>query len=242
MASTGMRGRTLLVANCVIAGLAILSAVLNAGTTVWLMTFTIDDGPYAVSGDGLDPVTPGGTGVYKDYRLGTGQPGDVNYCVEAAHSSGLLFIRLNRSLDGGEGAQYCDLSGGSPRQFSVTIDSASACIELSSHGYPAGPGAPCVFTGAEKPRIRIEKDPYAKKTSKTPVAFLSKWHDISAVSYELRTDSEATVATVGIDPSMRIVSYAGSGRLWRFEPGVRARAVAESFPLPFQMTFKRTLE
>lgn len=239
MVSTGVRSR---VAGALILGLAVVSPVLCGGPTVWLMTFTIDDDPsYAVAGDGLDPIVPGGPGVYKDYRLGTGLPDDVNYCVEGSPSQG-LFIRLNRQLDGGAGTQYCGLSGGSPRQFFLTISTDAACAELWSHGYPAGPDSPCTFTGADKPRIRITSDLYGKKTNRTPVAFLSKWYDVSATSYEVRLDTDATVVNVGVDPSMRVVSYSGSARLWRFEPGLRARAVAQAFPLPFQMTFKRTAQ
>jgi len=74
------------------------------------------------------------------------------------------------------------------------------------------------------------------------VVFLSKWYDEFATSYEVRTQADATVMNVGVDPDMRIVSYSGSARLWRFEPGVKPRAVAEAFPLQFQMTFKRTAQ
>jgi hypothetical protein len=231
-----------LVAGALILGLAVVSPMLKAAPEVWLMTFTIDNGTsHAVSGDGVDPIVPGGPGVYRDYRLGTGQPDDVNYCVDASPSP-TLFIRLNRKLDGDAGTQYCGLSGGSPRQFSVTVSDASACAELWSHGYPTGPDAPCTFTGADKPRIRITNDLYGKRTTRTPVAFLSKWYDESATSYELRTETDAAVTRVGVDPSIRIVSYDGSARLWRFEPGVKARAVATAFPLPFQMTFQRTAQ
>jgi hypothetical protein len=237
MVWTRVRSR---VAGALILGMTVVSPVLSGGPTVWLMTFTIDDDPsYAVAGDGLDPIVPGAPGVYKDYRLGTGQPDDVNYCVEGSPSPG-LFIRLNRQLDGEAGTQYCGLSGGSPRQFFVTISNDAACAELWSHGYPTGPDSPCTFTGVDKPRIRITNDLYGKKTTRTPVAFLSKWYDVSATSYEVRLDTDATVAIVGVDPSMRIVAYSGSARLWRFEPGVRERAVAQAFPLPFQMTFRRT--
>lgn len=242
MSSTRVHVRPLMLAAVLILGISVISAVLTAAAPVWLMTFTIDDHPsYAVSGDKISPLVEGGTGVYKDYRLGSGQPGDPNYCVEAIPSPG-LFIRLNRPLDGVAETQYCGLSGGSPRQYFVTISSASACAELREHGYPTGPDVPCVFTGAEKPRIRISNDLYARRASTTPVAFLSKWYDVYATSYELRTEADATITTVGLDPSMRIVSYGGLARLWRFEPGVKARAVAEAFPLPFQMTLVRSAQ
>jgi hypothetical protein len=204
------------------------------------MTFTIDNG-FPVSGDGLDPIAPGGPGVYKDHRLGTGFSDDVNYCVEA-NPSPTLFIRLNRQLDGEEGTQYCGVSGGSPRQFSLSISDATACFELWSHSYPTGPDAPCTLTGEDKPRVRISNDLYGKRTSTTPVTFLSKWYDISRTSYEVRTETDAAVDKTGIDPSIRIVRYAGNARLWRFEAGLKPRAVAQTFPLPFQMTFRRTAQ
>ena len=216
--------------------------VHSAGPTVWLLTFTIDSSPgYAVAGDGLGATEDGGPGLYKDYRLGSGQPDDVNHCVEASPAGTLVFLRLNRTLDA-FGNQYCGLSGGTPRQFYITVSSALACQELWSHGYPAGPDAPCTFTGADKPRIRIANDPYAKKTTRTPVAFLSKWYDEFATSYELRIEGDASVLSVGVDPSMRVIRYGGSARLWRFEAGVRERAVADSFPLPFQITLQRTAQ
>ncbi len=162
----------------------------------------------------------------------------TNYCVETL-ATPALFIRLNRRLDDA-GTQYCGQYGGTPRQFSVQIANAAACEELWSHGYPTGPDAPCTFTGADKPRIRIDKDLYAKRASRTPVALLSKWYDVARTSYELRTEAEASVLTTALDPAIRIVSYSGTARLWRFEAGAQERAVAEAFPVPFQITFKRT--
>jgi hypothetical protein len=234
--------RPLVAAGVLILSLAVTSPVVNTAASVWLMTFTIDQGSsFDVSGDGIEPAEPGGPGVYKDHRLGTGLPDDANYCVEASPFQG-LFIRLNRQLDSESGTQYCGLAGGSPRQFFMTITNQTACEELGSHGYPTGPSAPCIFTGADKPRIQLNNDIYGKRTSRTPVVFLSKWYDEFATSYEVRTQADATVMNVGVDPDMRIVSYSGSARLWRFEPGVKPRAVAEAFPLQFQMTFKRTAQ
>ena len=234
--------RLAVTSTALVSGTLLITAAVNAAATVWLMTFTIDDGPsYAVSGDGIDPAEPGGPGVYKDYRLGTGLPDDLNYCVEASPTP-LLFIRMNRKLDGPSGNQYCDLFGGSPRQFSITISNGSACSELWTHGYVDAPETPCVLAGVDKLRIRIDSDLYAKRTTTTPVAFLAKPHDTAATSYEIRTAAGAAVLQAGVDPSMRIVSYSGSARLWRFEPGEKARAVAESFPLPFQMTFRRSAQ
>jgi hypothetical protein len=240
-----------LVTVALILGLAVASPTLYAAATVWLITFTIDEG-YPVYGDGL-AASGDIAGTYKDYRLGTGQPNDANYCVEASPSANLLFVRLNRKLDGDSGTQYCGLYGGSPRQFFVTINDRTACYELSSHGYGSyvdpqgqthltGPEPPCIFTGAEKPRIRISSDLYAKRTTTTPVAFLSKWYDVYRTSYELRTETDATVVKAGLDPSMRIVRYSGSARLWRFESGVTETPVLQPFALPFQMTLRRTAQ
>ncbi len=246
MFSTRIQWRVMLTA-VLILGITGISSLVNAAQTVWLMTFTIDNrddndlAPYAVAGDGTDPVSAGGA-VYRDYRLGTGLVTDVNYCVEASPAASLLFVRLNRKLDGDSGTQYCGLYDGSPRQFVLTIDNAEACAELWSHGYSSGPDASCTFTGLEKPRIRISSDLYATRTSRTPVAFLYQKYDQSLVSYEVRTETDASVVKVGLDPTIRIVSYSGSARLWRFAPGVKARAVAQAFPLPFQMTFKRTAQ
>jgi hypothetical protein len=249
MESTRIQLRPVLVAGALIIGLTVVSPLLNAAATVWLISFTIDDG-YPVKGDGL--TAPGDIpGTYKDYRLGTGQPDDVNYCLEASPSANLLFIRLNRKLDGDSGTQYCGRNGGSPRQFFVTINDDTACSELWSHGYnfyvdpqgqrqETGPDAPCIFTGADKPRIRISNDPYARQTTTTPVGFLSKWYDESLTSYELRTETNAVVEKAGLDPSMRIVRYSGTARLWRFEPGVREGAVTQPFALPFHITLRRT--
>jgi hypothetical protein len=234
MAARSLRIRRIVLPALLVSSCGLLSSVGAAKPATWLMTFTIDQSEgHVLSGD---PA-----GVYKDFRLGSGLPDDVNYCVEASPSPG-LFIRLNRKLDGANGSQYCGLFGGTPRQYFVTISNAAACSELWAGGYPTGPEAPCVFTGADKPRIDIANDLYGKRTTRTPMKFLSKWYDVNAVSYEIRPESDATVISTGIDPSMRIVSYSGSARLWRFDPGVQARAVAEAFPMPFQMTFRRTAQ
>jgi hypothetical protein len=217
--------------------LALVAPVVAAGPTSWLVTFSIDSGPsYALAGDGLDPIPPD---LYKDFRLGTGLPDDVNYCVEASPTT-TLFLRLNRKLDGAAGDLYCGEHGGTQRQFYATISSAAACAELAAYGYPAGPEAPCTFSGADKPRIDIGADLWGRRTTTAPVAFLSKWYDVYRVSYELRLESKAVVLSPGVDPSMRILSYSGAARLWRFEPGEKPKAVADSFGLPFQITLKRT--
>jgi hypothetical protein len=217
----------------VVLALTVVSPVVKTAQTVWLMTFTIDNlTGAAVSGDGL--------GIYRDYRLES-QPGE-NYCVEASPTNTLLFIRLNRKLDGDSGTRYCGLNGGSPRQFYIAVNNASACSELWSHGYltDSVPPTSCVIGGLDKPRIRISSDLYAKQTTTTPVAFLTESYDTSRTSYEVRAVTNAMVIKPGDPyPSMRLVQYSGYGRLVRFEPGARAKEVADPFPMPFQMTFTR---
>jgi hypothetical protein len=78
-----------------------------------------------------------------------------------------------------------------------------------------------------------------RQTTTTPVAFLTEWYDTSRTSYEVHTVTNAMVIKAGLDPSMRIVKYSGGGRLVRFEPGSRAKDVAEPFAMAFQMTFAR---
>ena len=52
MGSTSVHSRSVLVTVALILGLALASPTLNAAATVWLITFTIDEG-YSVHGDGL---------------------------------------------------------------------------------------------------------------------------------------------------------------------------------------------
>src|SRR5262245_45402534 len=87
---------------------------------------------------GDDQTSP--TDFYKDYRLTNSNswPVDPNDCVEASpDSSGFLFIRFNRKLDGDAGTQFCSSNGGTSRQFSLQINSQSACNELRSNSYVA---------------------------------------------------------------------------------------------------------
>lgn len=222
----------------VLACLFILGAVVVAGAakgaTVQVLTFSIDEmttPPNAVFAVGADP--------YKDYRLSSGLS-DPNYCVEASpDSSGFTFIRLDRKLDGDAGSQFCDVFGGTKRQYSLTIAAADACLELYTNGYAATSGSGCTFIGQDMPRIRLAKL-FASKVTKTPVAFLSMFYDQSRVSYEVRTDSDATVTTFMNSTNNRMVRYTGTARLVKFSPGASATPVASSFPLPFHMTFVRS--
>lgn len=228
--STRIQWRALVMAGALALGLTVVTQGLSAAPTVWLVTFTIDDDqPYAVSADAL------GT-VYRDYRLDGG-----DYCVEATLSGG-LFIRFNRNLDGDTGTQDCGRFVDAFRQFSITIPDGSACEELWRGAYPTGPDAPCVITDTDKPRIRITNDVYGRRVTRTPVAFLTKWYDANRTSYEVRTETDADVRSVGLDASMRIVSYSGLARLWRFDAGEKPKPVAAAFPLPFQLTLTRTAQ
>jgi hypothetical protein len=58
----------------------------------------------------------------------------------------------------------------------------------------------------------------------------------SSVSYEIRTDTDATVKTIA--PNVSQVTYFGNAHLWEFGTG-RTRAVADAFTLKHQMTFTR---
>jgi hypothetical protein len=70
------------------------------------------------------------------------------------------------------------------RQLVLTISNEAACQELWSHGYPTGPGAPCAIAETEKPRIRITDDVFGRRATRTPVAFLTKWYDVTRTSDE----------------------------------------------------------
>lgn len=59
----------------------------------------------------------------------------------------------------------------------------------------------------------------------------------NTTSYEIRTDTEATLTAIG--PNQRLVTYMGTGHLVEFRPGEKAQTVAEAFDLKHQMTFTR---
>lgn len=209
------------------------------GPSVQVLTFTIDgmtSPPNAVFSDSPDG--------YKDYRLASGANTDPNYCVEASPAnSGFTFIRLNRKLDGDAGSMYCGLFGGvgaTPRQYSVRIAAADACLEAFTNGYANTPEAGCIFTGNDKPRIRLA-NLYANRAKSTPVALLSEFYsNPNGVSYEIRTNTDATVTTWAGNTNIRMVHYTGTARLVKFSPGMSATTVASAFPLPFHMTFQRS--
>jgi hypothetical protein len=230
-------------------GIAVFSPGARAAT-LWVVTFTINDAPstspaYAVSSE--SEAT--GTNEYKDYRLGTGEQTDLNFCLEA-DATRSLFIRFNRKLDGESGVERCDtpddLYGvGAQRQYRIEVRNDSACAELGANAYlPASTTwtAPCLITGGVNPRIRMGV--LFGKGAKFPVDFLttSPTEDKStSISYEIQSSGNATIAPGPGDLSnVRTVSYSGNARLVRFSPfGEKPKTVAE-FELPFHMTFVRT--
>ena len=180
-----------------VAALAIglgLFPLATRAAAVSVASFTIDEAPaptYAVFSDRA--VT--GTNEYKDYRLGTGQQSDLNFCLEADVSRN-LFVRFNRKLDGESGVERCDtpddLYGtGKQRQYLIEIRNESSCQELGVNGYlPAAPtwNAPCLITGGVNPRIRMGS--LFGKGAKFPVDFLTTnpVQDKSiAISYEIQS-------------------------------------------------------
>ena len=224
----------------IVIGCAIAASVLAAtsqakGPTVWLASFTIDNSPTnAVFSDAVEAD-------YEDYRLGTGLESDPNFCVEASPNSSLLFVRLNRKLDGDAGFMRCDTpthewSQGRQRQFTLKITNDSACLELWSNGYL--PDAqnfdqPCFMTGGPNPRIRIGN--LWAKNPRSPVLFHTTNPSGGSVTYVVETDSNVTVTGPG---NIKEVTYGGTARLHKFAPNA-VGPVAEPFQLPFRMIFTR---
>ena len=231
-----------LMAICALAlGLGMVAAAAKGGT-VWLASFTIDDGwspSNAVFGDGL--------GKYDDYRLGSGLETDPNFCVEASpFSGGDLFVRLNRKLDGDTGFMRCDTpnhdyGAGKQRQFSLVIMSDSACWELGSNGYLSPDSttwhAGCTMTGGPNPRIRIGN--LWARNARTGMDFLTTNPSGGSVTYVVESDSNATIL-VGPGET-RVATYGGTARLHKFAPN-SVGTVADPFPLPFHMTFVRSAQ
>ena len=95
------------------------------------------------------------------------------------------------------------------------------------------PGAgPCELFYNDDPRVRIER--LFSNQTRTAVAFLTQMTGIS-ISYEIRTDRDATVTTIG---NTSVVTYMGTAHLWEFGNG-KTRAVADAFNLKHQMTLTR---
>ncbi len=233
----------------IVFGIAVFSPVTRAAT-VWVVSFTIDDTPVTNDPNAVSSVADSaGTPDYKDYRLGSGQQSDPNFCLEADATRN-LFIRFNRKLDGDAGVQRCDTPNdehgvGVQRQYRLEVRNNSACVELGANNYlPEASewNAPCEITGGVNPRIRMGS--LFAKGAKFPVDFLttSPTEDKStAISYEVQSIGNATIVPGPGDLSIvRTVSYSGMARLVKFGAGSKPATVAEPFPLPFQMTFVRT--
>ena len=234
-----------------------LTTIVICGTVAWLtfqpgvragaaslVTFTIDDGSPSVAVRSDRAVT--GTNEYRDYGLGTGQAGDLNYCVEARLAAGsTLFVRLNRKLDGSAGEQRCDTpedqyGAGVQRQYVLEIRNSLACAELEANGYQPSPfDSSCVITAGLNPRIRMGA--VWAKNARFPVDFLTTKpleDKATTVSYEIQSLANATItAGPGDLTNVRTVSYSGNARLVKFG-GVPSIAT-EAFPLPFKMTLVR---
>jgi hypothetical protein len=241
---SGLMWQRLVVICALLAGVAILAPGTRAAT-VSLVSFSIDEAAaptYAVFSDRA--MT--GTNEYKDYRLSGGGESDLNFCVEA-DATRSLFIRFNRKLDGESGVERCDTPDdqygtGRQRQYLLEIRNASACAELGANGYLPNAEAwtaPCTITGGVNPRIRMGS--LFGKNARFPVDFLTTnpTQDKSiAISYEIQSLANATiVAGPGDLSNVRTVSYSGMAKLAKFGGGTPS--TAESFPLPFKMTFVR---
>jgi hypothetical protein len=94
-----------------------------------------------------------------------------------------------------------------------------------------GTGA-CDLVYNDDPRVRIER--LFSNQTRTAVAFLTAMTG-STISYEIRTDSDATVRTTG---NISTVTYMSTAHLWEFGNG-KTRAVADPFLLRHSMTFTR---
>jgi hypothetical protein len=225
-----------------------------AGAAATLVSFTIDDSYPGTTGPGVfsDAATTGTT-AYADYRIG---PLPLNWCVDAEPSSpGNLFIRLNRKLDGEAGVLRCsenqDNAGnpGVPRNFRLRIAINDVCDRLAdpaawlpltdASGGPWIPGSsslPCVLPRNDNPRIRLGTL-YKPRAKTTNIDFLTVMFD-APVSYEIRSDSEATIVPDPLDPTRKAVAYSGTFHLVRFEPGVKTKTVGQAFTMPVRMEFK----
>jgi hypothetical protein len=182
--------------------LAAWSGVVAATTVV---RFVINDD---FPGDGEPGVRSDGNPVYADYRIDPIPP--VNWCVDAApYSQGLLFVRLNRKLDGDAGVQRCSdyPDGGGvnmaiPRNITLTIDDDAVCDLLADPfaGLTVTDGGnlawnigssspPCTLATNDNPRIRLDTL-YIARAKTTTIDFQTEMFG-SPVSYVIRSDTAA---------------------------------------------------
>jgi hypothetical protein len=223
-----------------------------------LVTFTID-GTYpgsvpAAGGAGVfSDATNTGTDTYSDYRIDPNPY--LNWCVDAQPgSAGNLFVRLNRKLDGDAGSLRCsenprpDGAFGVPREFVLKIANDAACDILAdplaglpltdAYGNPwntSGSLTPCVLLQSDNPRIRLGTL-YKARPRTTSVDFLTVMFDYPN-SYEIRSETEATITQNALDPARRSVAYSGTFRLVKFAPDAKAKTVGPSFMMPVRMEF-----
>jgi len=213
-------------------------------TTVTSFSITGDNTYWGLLSDDQDT----GSNAYADYRIDS-TTNQLNECVQAEPTTGTLFIRFNRKLDGDAGVLHCDPAPGShlppsARQYRLQINDPNICDLLGeADAGLAATGAlienadgSCILLRSDNPRIRLTTA-YKPRVKTTPVAFLITMFDYP-VSWEIRTVNDATVTTgLGGNPAMRSVQYTGSVQLYRFAPNFKTRVVGPAFSLPFQMVF-----
>jgi hypothetical protein len=236
------RLRTVLSAFAAVLVVALAASTLRA-SSAWLYAFSIDDQPtgaYAVLSDSART----GTSEYRDYRLGSGQETDLNFCVETAPlGGGGLFLRLNRAINGDTSTPCYTpahiYSDGPERQFSLIISDEMACLDLGAYGYLSTPSwsAPCAISGGPSPRIRESGDLWARKPRVT-IDFLTRHPNGGSVDYEIQSTGSATILNVPNTPNVKIATYSGTGQLVRFGTGSPV-PVGAPFRLPFHITFVR---
>jgi len=221
--------RRLTMASAICGAFVLLAAGKIGAGPVWLVSFTID-GSYA---GGVNVVSDTGLS-YTDYRI----PADPHPspCVQVDQSpTGGVFAVFNRKID--DIGTRCNPSG-SDRQFRISIDAPSACLRVFN-AYSASAvdmhfDGTCELFYNDDPRVRMERV-FSNQTH-TAVAFLTRM-STSSVSYEIRTDTDATVAVLGAN--QRLVTYFGKAHLWEFGGASKTGPVADAFNLKHQMTFTR---
>lgn len=220
---------------------AALSGVTAATTVV---SFKIHDGfPLEAAGVRSDGNNEG---EYSDYRIDPLPP--LNRCVDAApYSQGLLFVRLNRKMDGDAGVLHCSDPdvGGIPRNVTLTIDDQPVC-DLLAADLDAGllvtdaanvawntalSTGPCTLARIDNLRIRLDTL-YKARAKTTTIHFQTEMFGYPA-SYVIQSDAAATIT----GSNLKDVRYTGNYHLVRFAPGVKPKTVGPPFYMPVQMTF-----
>lgn len=222
----------------------------NIGAATTVVSFVIHE-PTGVAGVRTDNV---GDGTYEDFRINPSNP--ANWCVDATpYSQGLLFVRLNRKLDGDAGSLRCSdhLDGdgnlGVPRNVRLTILNDQACDLLADPlaGLPVTDSAslpwnntsssgPCTVASNDNPRIRLDTL-YKAKGKTTPIAFQTEMLNslLYPVSYVIESDAAASITSLA--PNVKLVKYASTYHLVRFAPGQKPKTMLPAFTMPVEMTF-----